>query len=408
MTATTHKRRWGFRARLTALTAAVFVTGGVALLSVQYLLVQGLFDTAIDEVVGCVSIDETGTTVITGNDIDTDQCQAIIESTGAAETQAGVGDASIVLEQTTRLSQEVLSGLLLWSVVTLLVFTLVAVIAASWLSRRSFARIGQITDTTKRITRNDLHQRLDLPGPADEIKELGDTIDTMLDGLEASFTQQERFITNASHELRTPLTTTRTALEIPLEQGRVPEHLEPAIRRALDANQRSELLISALLQLARTSTITPAPAPKPVQLSEIIERSLTEHEADIEAADLSVTTELATASASADPVLLALAIDNLIDNAIRHNHHGGTLHLTTGTMAERPWAEISNSGPTMTEEEAAALIEPFNRGQSTRTSTTGRSLGLGLTLVQNITESLGGALTLTPRPDGGLTTRLTV
>lgn len=408
MTATTHKRRWGFRTRLTALIAIVFVTGGTALLCVQYLLVQGLFDTAIGDVVGCVSEDGTGMTVSIGDDIDTDQCRAIVESTGATEAQDGVSDASIVLEQTTRLSQEVLSGLLLWSIATLLVFTLVAVLAASWLSRRSFARIGHITDTTKRITRNDLHQRLDLPGPADEIKELGDTIDTMLDGLEASFTQQERFITNASHELRTPLTTTRTTLEIPLEQGRVPKHLEPAIRRALDANQRSEQLISALLQLARTSIITPAHAAEPVQLSEIIERSLTEHGADIEAEGLSVTTELIAVSASADPVLLVLAIDNLIDNAIRHNHHGGALWITTGTMAERPWVEISNSGPTMTEEEAATLIEPFNRGQSTRTATTGRSLGLGLTLVQNITESLGGTLTLTPRTDGGLTARLTV
>src|SRR5699024_6346004 len=119
------------------------------------------------------------------------------------------------------LSQEVLSGLLLWSVVILLAFTAVAVVLAVWLSRRSFVRIGQITATTQRITRDDLHQRLALSGPADEIKELADTIDTMLDRLEASFIQQERFITNASHELRTPLTTTRTALEIPLTQGQV-------------------------------------------------------------------------------------------------------------------------------------------------------------------------------------------
>ncbi|SMX92960.1 Signal transduction histidine kinase [Brevibacterium sp. Mu109] len=410
MNATTSKRRWGFRTRLTALIAVVFVAGGVALLGVQYFLVQGLFDTAIDGLVGCS--DENGVTVTTSDDApaggDCAHIPVATEAPSEHEVTVGTDGAAITIEQTTMLSQEVLSGLLLWSIVTLLVFTLVAVVAASWLSKRSFARIGQITDTTKRITRNDLHQRLDLPGPADEIKELGDTIDTMLDGLEASFTQQERFVTNASHELRTPLTTTRAALEIPLEQGRVPEHLEPAIRRALDANQRSEQLISALLQLARTSTITPAHGPEPVQFSEIIERSLTEHEADIMAMDLSVTTELATASASADPVLLALAIDNLIDNAIRHNHRGGTLHLTTGMMAERPWVEISNSGPTMTEEEAAALIEPFNRGQSTRTATTGRSLGLGLTLVQNITESLDGTLTLTPHPDGGLTTRLTV
>jgi signal transduction histidine kinase len=406
MTTDTRKRRWSFRTRLTALIAAVFVTGGVALLSVQYFLVQGLFDTAISGVVSCVT-DNSGITVVAGDGIDTDQCRAITEATGATENSENPSAASVVIEQTTQLSQDVLSGLLVWSVVTLLIFAVVAVAAASWLSGRSFARIGQITDTTKRITRHDLHQRLDLPGPSDEIKELGDTIDTMLDGLEASFTQQERFITNASHELRTPLTTIRAALEIPLEQGRVPEHLEPAIRRALDANQRSEHLITALLQLARASTVAPDDAQEPVRLSELIERCLTEHAPDIETARLTVSTEFTATSASADPVLVGLAIDNLIDNAIRHNHDGGTLSVSTGTAAERPWVEISNSGPTMTEGEAARLIEPFNRGPSTRTAAAGRGLGLGLTLVQNITQSLGGTLPLSPLPDGGLTGRLT-
>lgn len=403
------RRRWSFRTRLTALIAAVFVTGGIVLLGVQYFLVQGLFNTAIDGISGCVS-DENGVTVITGNDSPPGaDCTEITGGTGTgggSQVTVGTDGESVLIEQTTMLSQEVLSGLLFWSIVTLLVFTVLAVVAASWLSRRSFARIGQITDTTKRITRHDLHQRLDLPGPADEVKELGDTIDTMLDGLEASFTQQERFVTNASHELRTPLTTTRTALEIPLEQGRVPEHLEPAIRRALDANQRSEQLIAALLQLARTSTVPSDQAQEPVHVVEIVQRSLTEHKADIDSADLTVTTELTEAAASADPTLLTLAIDNLIDNAIRHNTDGGTLHITTGTTNGHAWIEISNSGPVMTAEEAARLVEPFNRGPNTRTTTTGRSLGLGLTLVQNIAESLGGRLTLSPLSTGGLVARL--
>jgi signal transduction histidine kinase len=135
-----------------------------------------------------------------------------------------------------------------------------------------------------------------------------------------------------------------------------------------------------------------------VQLSEIIERSLRDHEADIETGHLTVTTKLAdTATARADPMLLALAIDNLIDNAICHNRNDGTLHVMTGTRGDRAWVEISNSGANMTEEETARLIEPFDRGPSTRTASTGRSLGLGLTLVQNITESL---------PHGGLVVRL--
>ena len=120
-----------------------------------------------------------------------------------------------------------------------------------------------------------------------------------------------------------------------------------------------------------------------------------------------VTKELEDVTlASADPTLLALAIDNLIENALRHNHDDGTIHVTVGKTGDSSWVEISNSGPVMSEKEAARLVEPFNRGQNTRTSGEGRNLGLGLTLVQSITDSLGGSLTLRPIPTGGLIARL--
>ncbi len=413
MTAT--KRRWSFRARLTALIAAVFVTGGVVLLGVQYVLVHQLFHTAIGDITGC--IEGEGVTVTAGDvragsascedPIDLGPAGGIGSSAGSTAVVTRDDGYAVFVQQSNALSQEVLSGLLFWSVATLLIFTGVAIVVASWLSRRPFARIGQITDTTKRITRDDLHQRLGLPGPADEIKELGDTIDTMLDRLEASFSQQARFITNASHELRTPLTTTRAALEIPLTQGKVPKDLEPAIQRALDANQRSEQLIAALLQLARTTTTRPAGGQARTELVPIVEQSLIRHQDDINAAHLTVTNKLDDAAVrSADPTLLALAIDNLIDNAIRHNTDHGALHVATGTTGEHTWIEVTNSGPEFSSEEAARLVEPFNRGQRTRTAAGGRSLGLGLTLVQNIAESAGATLALSPGPAGGLIARI--
>src|SRR5699024_4564272 len=342
---TSKKWRWSFRARLTALIAIVFVTGGAALLGVQYLLVQGLFDTAIERITGCVSGEGGEVAVVSGNFMDSIHCREVVEDD--VEAHFDSNGANVVVEQTTMMSQEVLSGHLLWSIVTLIGFARVAVVAASWLSRRSFASIGQITTTTKRITRDDLHQRLDLPGPADEIKELGDTIDTMLNGLEASFTRQARFITNASHELRTPLTTTRTALEIPLVQGHVPPDLEPAVRRALEANQRSEQLIAALLKLAQVTRVTPAEIQEPVELSALIDQSITERQDDIASANLSVTTHLSNVTIRpADPTLLTLAIDNLIDNAIRHNQYGGTIQVTTGTAEGCAWVQVANSGAT--------------------------------------------------------------
>src|SRR5690625_2066815 len=142
MTATV-KRRWSFRTRLTALIAAVFVTGGTALLVVQYFLVQGLFNTAIDGLIRCV--DDDGVTVMAGGNPPEDaECTEIMgsaESDGVSQVTVADDGEHLLVEQTTVVSQEVLSGLLLWSVVTLLVFTVVAVVAASWLSRRSFVRI---------------------------------------------------------------------------------------------------------------------------------------------------------------------------------------------------------------------------------------------------------------------------
>ena len=110
------------------------------------------------------------------------------------------------------------------------------------------------------VSTTDLHRRLDLPGPRDEIKELADTIDAMLDRLESAFAAQDRFVANASHELRTPLTTSRTALEIPLAQGRVPVDLQPAVRTALRAGEHSDRLIASLLTLSRGQGIAVAGA----------------------------------------------------------------------------------------------------------------------------------------------------
>ena len=142
----------------------------------------------------------------------------------------------------------ILTDLLVRSLLLLVVFTALAALLAWWAGRRSLHRLTQVTATARRIgAGSTLDERLDLGGPHDEVRELGETFDAMLDRLDRSFTAQRHFTAHASHELRTPLTLQRTALEIPLAQGRVPAELQPALQRALDANARSQRLIDALL-----------------------------------------------------------------------------------------------------------------------------------------------------------------
>jgi signal transduction histidine kinase len=411
----TGRRRWGFRARLAALIAGVFIGGGIVLLGVQYLLVQQLFTQGIHTLTtGCFSqtgqsggISQSGGAPISDDDL---AALCTIQSDQGDEVTFGSGGGvgSVVIESTNALGEEVLTGLLLWSLVVLAAFAGLAVFAAWWLSKRSLGRIARITETTRAITRDDLHRRLDLPGPDDEVKELGDTIDGMLDRLDDAFTRQDRFIAGASHELRTPLTTTRTLLEIPLTQGRVPTELEPAVRGALAANERSERLIAALLTLARLRHRDAViPESYEADLRAIAATALIEHEPDITGRSLIVTPPgPAAVVAAAEPELVRIAVGNLIDNAIRHNHDGGELTVLTGTDETGAWIEVANDGRDLTGADLAVLTEPFHRGEDTRLA--GDGLGLGLALVETIALSQGGSLMLTPRTGGGLRARLSL
>jgi signal transduction histidine kinase len=109
-----------------------------------------------------------------------------------------------------------------------------------------------MTAATQRISEQNLHQRLAVAGPDDQLKQLGDTIDGLLARLETAFAAQRRFVANASHELRTPLTMMRAALDVATSK---PEPAAPGvtalasrIRIALD---RADRLVESFLTLAR-------------------------------------------------------------------------------------------------------------------------------------------------------------
>ena len=395
---TKRRMRLGFRSRLGLIITGVFIAAGAGLLTVQYFVVQQLFAGATEATaLSCAAVVQPlGESVL----------DVTVGTTGCATlSNAGVGvsgtvqnlDAypsfaatGAVIQQTRFLSDEVVGGLLGWSVLTLVIFAGIAAAIAFWLARRSLDRIGEVTAAARDISERDLDRRLDLPGPDDEIKELGDTFDSMLDRLQLAFAAQDRFVANASHELRTPLTTARTALEIPLEHGDVPEALEPAVRRALKANEQSERLITALLALSRARGTYEEF--EHVDLAALAAAQLDELEGD----GITVTSDLSPAAVTADPMLLARAVHNLLDNAVRHNRTGGSVHVTTTGTA----ITVESTGAVLDPATVALLTEPFYRGAASRTASEG--VGLGLAIVESVAHTHGGTLHLVARRGGGL------
>ncbi|WP_187365368.1 sensor histidine kinase [Cellulosimicrobium cellulans] len=302
-----------------------------------------------------------------------------------------------------------------WSAVIVVVFVSTAS-AVSWLLlRRVLGALETATAAARNIGADNLDARIPIEGPHDEVRVLGETINAMLDRLAEALESQRRFVANASHELRTPLATARTALDVPLTQGRVPAELEPALRRAVTANERSTRILDSLLTLARTQG-QGLGVRVPVDLGALLAAAVRERAEAADAAQIALTVHETETIVLGDEQMLAQVCANLIDNAIVHNRHGGHALAWAGVQdldgQMRPVVEVTNDGQALLPATVETLKEPFHRGTATRiqapptAATTGSGLGLGLAIIDEIVTLHQGRLTLTARPEGGLTARI--
>jgi signal transduction histidine kinase len=294
---------------------------------------------------------------------------------------------------------------LIGSCIVLAVMAAVCVLLGWLLAGRILRPLRIISHTTRNISENDLHQRLALAGPRDELTELGDTIDGLLGRLERAFDSQRRFVANASHELRTPLTVDRAVLQVALADPDITlESLRAACAEVLEAGREQEHLIDALLTLARSQR--GLDRKEPVDLGGVISEVLRAHERAGAAQGLRIDASLADATVPGDTRLVYQLVSNLVENAIRHNITGGQVGVTLTATDTEATLVVTNTGPLVAPDEISRLLQPFQRGAPERTA--GPSgLGLGLSIVAEIAEVHGASLDVRPGPEGGLTVTVT-
>lgn len=287
---------------------------------------------------------------------------------------------------------------ILRSMLTVSIFSLglVAVAATGfgwWMAGRALRPLHRITATARRVADRNLHERIALDGPDDEIKDLADTFDGMLERLDRSFDGQRRFVANASHELRTPLTLNRTLIEVTLDDPDAPAQTRQLGTTLLAINQRNERLIDGLLMLA--SSEQELSVRERVDLAEVVRHMLSSVGARVEA-------DLRPAAVTGDPVLLERLVGNLIDNALRYNlPEGGHVSIRTRVVDSEAELYVDNSGPVVAEYDIPGLFEPFRRLPDTDRQA-GQGTGLGLSIVKAVARAHGGRLTAVPREGGGL------
>jgi two-component system, OmpR family, sensor histidine kinase VanS len=290
-------------------------------------------------------------------------------------------------------------------VALMLAFLLVFGLVGGWLlAGHMLAPLARITHATRLAATGSLSHRIHLEGRDDEFRELADAFDAMLARLEAQIAEQQRFAANASHELRTPLAIMQTLLEVARsDQDRDNEEL---VDRLHFVNTRAIDLTEALLLLSRADQRSFA--------SEHVDLSLVAEEATetllpfAEQRGITIETSGDVTPTLGSSALLLQMATNLVHNAIVHNlPEQGSVWVKTAVHPQIVVLTVENTGEKLTPQLVATLREPFLRGPG-RVRTEHAGVGLGLAIVNSITQAHDGTLTLTPRTAGGLCVTVTL
>lgn len=301
-----------------------------------------------------------------------------------------------VLEAKQQARRELRNRLVTVSAVSLGGMTVVAMGLGWAMAGRVLRPVHAVSGTARRLSQRNLHERIPVSGPRDEMRELAETFNDMLARLERAFEAQQRFAANASHELRGPMTTQRTLIEVAAaapDAGPQVKDLAEGLRGQLDRQQH---LVDGLLALACSEHGVTGMAP--VDLADVVRDWLAPARATV-----SVHARLEPAVVQGDRILLDLLCGNLIRNAAQHNVQGGQLWVRTtpGRLV------VENTGPQIGADRLRELLEPFRRGQRDRLRPAAAGAGLGLAIAEAAATAHQARLTLLPRPGGGVTATVT-
>jgi len=372
------------RLRLTALYGLVFLVTGAVLLTIGYELVYH-------------NLNGSGTYRNELRRLGLAPSGFFGRPPGFGPGSAGARFANAIRAQ---LRADALHRLLVEYAVALGAMTIVSVVAGWLLAGRALRPLRAITATARRVSGENLGERIGLKGPADELKELADTFDRMLVRLDGAFASQRHFVANASHELRTPLAIMRTEVDVSLADPDAGvddlRHMGDAVRETVD---RCERLIEGLLMLARSEGANGREVP--ADLAALAADCITDLRARAEEAHVEVRDDLLPAWTSGEPALLERMIANLIDNGIRYNEPGGWLRVCT--RSEDGWVRVTvaNGGARIDPLDATSLTEPFRR-----LDRGAGGFGLGLSIVRSVVDAHAGRLEVSAPQEGGLTVQI--
>ena len=268
---------------------------------------------------------------------------------------------------------------------------------AGWvLAGAALRPVDRMREEAAAISASEPERRLPMPPGGDELARLASTLNAMLGRLQEALERERRFVDDASHELRTPLGILTGELELALSRPRSAAELEATVRRASAEADRLARLAEDLLVLARAQGGRLPVHRRDVSIRALVAEASEGRQSRAAAAGVTIVADVGDRRARVDPARVRQALENLLDNAIRHTSTGGTVRVSSGEADGRAWIRVDDDGPGFPPALLPRAFEPF-AGGGTRTD----GAGLGLAIVRAVARSHGGEAIAENRPGGG-------
>jgi heavy metal sensor kinase len=248
------------------------------------------------------------------------------------------------------------------------------------LARQGLNPIAVMGEQAKKIGARNLHERLPIANPNDEIGNLATLFNQLLDRLDQEFERQRRFMADASHELRTPLAIVRGESEVALQKDvRSDEEYRESLRVVNDEAKRLSKIVEDLFTLARVDSGNIKASFREIYVDEVVDECVRRIRTLADKRKITVTFESEEFTAQGDEALLQQLFLNLLDNALKYNHEGGriTVIARSGTVS------VANTGPEIPEDLKGMIFERFYRidkahSRQAESFTSGAGLGLSI------------------------------
>ncbi len=270
------------------------------------------------------------------------------------------------------------------------------------MSRRALAPVDEITQGAERISSRNLSSRLTVPQSRDELQHLSETLNGMLERLEAAFRRITQFTADASHELRTPVALMRTTAELSLRKPRPEAEYRGALTLILRELESTSALIENLMLLARADSGFEVLRFAPVDLSETLREACRQGRVLAQGKQISFQEQIALGPVivEGDAHALQRVFLILLDNAVKYTPPGGSVTVSLANVNGFAVAEIRDTGIGIGEADLPHIFERFYRADKARSRERG-GVGLGLSIGRWIAEAHGGVIEAESTPGQG-------